>query len=159
MLFVDAEPRESKIAGTGLFLRAPVRKGAVVSIHGVDAKLLTQSEYEEEQRKGNELAIRSGIRWVGRYFLHARKMPLESYINHSDDPSLLYHCAVSFARRDLNAGDELTIDYTGFLAEDDPEGFLDIATGRMLRGLPPKEALLRSSEQLAQLLREIDQIP
>ena len=159
MLFVDAEVRESKIAGSGLFLRSPVRKGSVVSIHAVDAQLLTQAEYQEEQRKGNELAIRSGIRWVGRYFLHAKKMPVESYINHSDDPTLLYHCGVSFARRDLDAGDELTIDYTWFLAEDDEEGFCDIATGRMLTGLPPKEALLKSGERLVQLLREIEEMP
>jgi len=159
MLLVDAEVRESPIAGSGLFLRAPVRKGAIVSIHAVDAKLLTQAEYQEEQRKGNELAIRSGIRWVGRYFLRARAMPPESYINHSDAPALLYHCGISFARRDLSSGDELTIDYTGFLAEDDVEGFCDVATGRTLFGLPPREALLRSSQELVRLLTEIEEIP
>jgi SET domain-containing protein len=159
MLFVDAEVRESRIAGRGLFLRSSVRKGAVVSIHAVDAQLLTQAEYQEEQRKGNALAIRGGIRWVGRYFLHAKRMPPESYINHSDDPTLLYHCGISFARRDLDAGNELTIDYATLLAEDDIEGFRDAATGRMLSGLPPKEALLRSAEQLVQLLREIEEIP
>lgn len=159
MLFVAAEERESQIAGSGLFLLAPVRKGAVVSIHAVDAKLLTQDEYQEEQRKGNELATRSGIRWVGRYFLHAKEMPVESFINHSDEPTLLYHCGVSFARRDLNPGDELTIDYTLFLAEDDVEGFCDVASGRMLYGLAPKQALLRSAEQLVELLRQIDKIP
>jgi N-carbamoylputrescine amidase len=157
MLLVDAEVRESNIAGRGLFLRSPVRKGAVVSIHAADAQLLTQAEYQEEQRKGNELAIRSGMRWVGRYFLHAKKMPVESYINHSDEPTLLYHCGVSFARRDLDAGDELTIDYRLLLAEEDVEVFRDIASGRMLFGLPPKEALLRSAEELVHLLRELDE--
>jgi SET domain-containing protein len=102
---------------------------------------------------------RSGIRWVGRYFLHAKKMPVESFINHSDNPTLLYHCGVSFAYRDLAAGDELTIDYTTFLAEDDVEGFEDVHTGRMLFGLPPREALLKTAERLVQLLREIDEIP
>jgi SET domain-containing protein len=159
MLFVDAEVCESKIAGSGLFLRSPAGKGAIVSIHAVDAQLLTQAEYQEAQRQGNELAIRSGIRWVGRYFLHAKVMPVESYINHSDDPSLLYHCGISFARRNLHAGDELTIDYTTFLAEDDVEGFQDAATGRLLFGLPPREALLKSSQELVQLLREIKEIP
>ncbi|MGA3097107.1 MAG: SET domain-containing protein [Bryobacteraceae bacterium] len=159
MLFIDAEVRDSKIAGSGLFVRSPVPKGAIVSIHAVDAQLLTQAEYQEEQRKGNELVTRSGIRWVGRYFLHARKMPVESFINHSDDPTLLYHCGVSFANRDLAAGDELTIDYATILAEDDAEGFRDAATGRMLFGLPPKAALLKSAEHLVELLRQIDEIP
>lgn len=159
MLFVDAEVRESRIAGSGLFLRSSVKKGAVVSIHGVDAKLVTQAEYQEEQRKGNDLAVRSGVRWVGRYFLYAKAMPVESYINHSDDPTLLYHCAISFARTDMKPGDELTIDYRTFLAEDDVEGFEDMATGRMLFGLPPKEALLKSSTELVKLLQEINEIP
>jgi len=159
MLLVDAAVRESKIAGSGLFLKAPVRKGAVVAIHGVDAGLLTQAQYQEEQRKGNELVIRSGVRWVGRYFLYAKEMPVTSYINHADNPTLLYHCGISFARRDLQPGDELTIDYTTILAEDDVEGFRDVATGRELFGLPPKQALLKSAEQLVGLLREIDDMP
>ena len=159
MLFIDAEVRESKIAGNGLFLRSPVCKGAVVSIHAAGAQLLTQAEYLEEQRRGNELVTRSGIRWVGRYFLHAGMMPVESFINHSDNPTLLYHCGVSFACRDLGAGDELTIDYTTLLAEDDVQGFRDAATGKMVFGLPPKAALLKSAERLVQLLRQLDDIP
>lgn len=103
--------------------------------------------------------IRTGIRWVGRYFVHAKTIAADAYINHSNDPSLLYHCGVSFARRDLEAGDELTIDYRLFLAEDDEAAFCDVATGEMVRGLPPKEALLKSGGQLAKLLREIDEIP
>ena len=159
MLFVDAEVRDSRIAGKGLFLRAPVAKGTVVSIHGAKAQLLTQAEYQEAQRQGHELAIRTGIRWVGRYFLHATEMPPEAYLNHSDDPALLYHCGISFARRDLAVGDELTVDYTLFLAEDDVEGFEDRATGRMLYGLPPRDSLLRSAEELVRILRDIDRIP
>ena len=159
MLFVDADVRESKIAGKGLFLRSPVPKGTVVSIHAAGAGLLTQAQYQEEQRKGNELVIRSGIRWVGRYFLYAKEMPVESYINHADDPALLYLCGISFAGKDLAAGDELTIDYTTILAEDDVEGFCDVATGRTLFGLPPRDALLKSAEQLVRMLRQIDDMP
>jgi hypothetical protein len=157
-MFVDVEVRDSSIAGSGLFLRAPVRKGTIVTIHAADAQLLTEDEYQEAQRQGNELVVRTGIRWVGRYFLHAREMKVESYINHSDDPALLYHCGVSFARRDLEPGDELTIDYRLILAENDVDSFVDSGSGPV-SGLSPKEALLRSSEQLVQLLREIDEIP
>ena len=158
MLFVRAEVQHSKIAGDGLFVTESVKKGQVVSIHAANSAILTQEQYQEEQRKGNELVVRSGIRWVGRYFLYAKEMPIESYLNHSDDPSLLYHCGVSFARRDLKPGDELTVDYTLFLAEDDVEGFLDANTGRELFGRPPKEALLASTKQLVDLLESVDEI-
>ena len=83
----------------------------------------------------------------------------EAFINHSTDPSLLYHCGISFARRNLEPGDELTIDYSLFLAEEDVEGFRDSAkVRRELTGRPPREALISSTEQLLHLLREIPEI-
>jgi hypothetical protein len=159
MLFVRTAVQQSKIAGEGLFLTEPVRKGRIVSIHAANAEILTQSEYQREQGSGSELVLRSGIRWVGQYFLCAQAMPTESYMNHSDDPSLLYHCGISFARRDLGPGDELTIDYTLFLAEDDITGFVDVTTGRALNGRPPREALIASAKQLVELLEGVDEMP
>jgi len=158
MLFVNAAVQDSAISGKGLFVKDPVRKGTVVSIHGADAVVLTEEQYQEKQRKGNQLVISTGIRWVGRYFLHAKESRPEAFINHSTDPSLLYHCGISFARRDLQPGDELTIDYTLFLAEEDVEGFSDVARGVPITGLAPREALIVSTEQLLRLLREIDDI-
>lgn len=156
MLTIKTEVKESTIAGKGIFALQFVPKGTVVSIHGFNAGVLTQSQYQEEQKNNNELVIRSGVRWVGNYFLYDRVDTIESYINHSDDPSLLYHCGISFAKRDLNIGDELTIDYTLFLAEDDVEGFTDVNSGKHLHGLSPKESLLKSSFQLVDLLLSID---
>lgn len=158
MLFVNAVVQDSPISGKGLFVKDPVRKGTVVSIHGADAVVLTEDQYQAEQRKGNELAIRTGIRWVGRYFLHAKETRPEAFINHSTDPSLLYHCGISFARRDLHPGDELTVDYRFFLAAEDVEAFSDAAQGVPVTGLSPWEALIASTEQLLRLLREVTEI-
>jgi SET domain-containing protein len=158
MLFIQAAVEDSAISGKGLFVREPVRKGTVVSIHAVDSVVVTEERYQEEQRKGNELAIRTGIRWVGKYFLYAKENRPEAFINHSTNPSLLYHCGISFARRDLQPGDELTIDYSLFLAEEDVESFSDSAREAQVTGLPPKGALLASTEQLLRLLHEISEI-
>lgn len=158
MLLVKAVTRESEIAGKGLFVEEAVRKGTVVSLHAADATVLTEQEYQHEQRIGNELVIRTGIRWVGPYFLYAQEERPEAFINHSTDPSLLYHCGISFARRDLKPGDELTVDYSLFLAEDDVEGFHDSAEETQVTGLPPRDALISSTEQLLRLLREITEI-
>jgi hypothetical protein len=158
MLLIQAAVGDSAISGKGLFTQEPVRKGTVVSIHAADSIVVTEEQYQEEQRKGNELAIRTGIRWIGKYFLYAREMRPEAYINHSTDPSLLYHCGISFARRDLPIGAELTIDYSLFLAEDDVDSFSDSARESDVTGLPPREALLNSTEQLLRLLNEISEI-
>lgn len=68
MLFIQAAVGDSAISGKGLFAQEPVRKGTVVSIHAVDSVVVTEEQYQEEQRKGNELAIRTGIRWVENIF-------------------------------------------------------------------------------------------
>ncbi len=158
MLFIQAAVGDSAISGNGLFTQEPVRKGTVVSIHAVDSVVVTEEQYQEEQRKGNELAIRTGIRWVGKYFLYARESRPEAFINHSTNPSLLYHCGISFARRDLEPGAELTIDYSLFLAEEDVDSFSDSKVETQVTGLPPKEALLSSTQQLLRLLNEVSEI-
>ncbi len=158
MLYIQAAVQDSAISGKGLFTRETVRKGTVVSIHAVDSVVVTEEQYQEEQRKGNELAIRTGIRWIGKYFLYAKEIRPEAFINHSANPSLLYHCGISFARRDLQPGDELTIDYSLFLAENDVESFNDSTKEMAVTGMPAKEALLASTEQLLRLLQEIPDI-
>lgn len=158
MLLVKAEARDSAIAGKGLFLEQTVLKGTVVSLHGADAIVLTEQQYQHEQSIGNDLAIRTGIRWVGPYFLVSKSERPEAFINHSKDPSLLYHCGISFARRDLKPGDELTIDYSLFLAEKDVEGFEDSTAEAQVTGMPARDALLLSTEQLLRLLREVKEI-
>ena len=158
MLFVKAVVADSAISGKGLFAQDRVMKGTVVSLHAADSVVVTEEQYQDQQRKGNELAIRTGIRWVGNYFLYAKQNRPEAFINHSTNPSLLYHCGISFARRDLQIGEELTIDYSLFLAEEDVEGFGDSARETKVTGLPPKEALISSTEQLLRLLQEISEI-
>src|SRR5579872_5664671 len=158
MLLIQAAVEDSAISGKGLFARESVAKGAVVSIHAADAVVVTEKQYQEEQRKGNELAIRTGILWVGKYFLYAKENRPGAFINHSTDPSLLYHCGISFARRDLRPGDELTVNYSLFLAEDDVESFSDSSKDIQVTGMPPREALRSSTEQLLRLLGEISEI-
>jgi SET domain-containing protein len=158
MLFIRAAIEDSAISGKGLFTREPVGKGTVVSIHAVDSVVVNEKQYQEEQRKGNELAIRTGIRWVGNHFLYAKEIRPEAFINHSINPTLLYHCGISFARRDLQSGDELTIDYSLFLAEEDVESFSDSSREAPVTGMPAKEALLASTQQLLRLLHEITEI-
>ena len=158
MLYMDTELRESKISGLGLFTLVSVRKGSVVANFGHDCELISEKGYQEEQKKGNELLIKSGVRWVGKNFLYNNQIGNEEYINHSNQPTLLCHCGVCFATKDLEPGDELTIDYRYLLAEKDINAFEDEASGQFIDGLPPKEALLNTAQQLLKLVLEVSSV-
>jgi hypothetical protein len=76
----------------------------------------------------------------------------EDYLNHSQDPNLIYHCGFLFALRNIEVGDELTVNYGYFLAIDDVESFQDIKSGKIITGLSGQEALLFSTRELLTLL-------
>jgi len=61
---------------------------------------------------------------------------------------------VLFARRDITAGEELTVNYRYFLGADADasSSFVDVATGHPVTGLDAAEALRRSTEELLELL-------
>ena len=157
MFYVKTEIRESKIAGRGVFTLEPIKKGQIVANFPRNAKVITEEEYQEEQRKGNKVIIQSGVRWVGKEFLYKPEIDREEYINHSNSPNLLYHCGICFAKRDINIGEELTANYRYFLAENDVYAFKD-NEGKLIDGLSPKEALLQSSKELVELLEEVEEV-
>lgn len=158
MLFVDAETRASPGCGRGCFTRASVTAGSVVAILVYRGTLVTENEYLAALAQGSGPALRTGTRWVGPHFTIEDPRdrgvisdPREEFINHSFDPTLLFHCGICFARRDLAAGEELTVNYEYVLSENDPHVFRDAATGRIVRGLPWPEALRRSAAELVRL--------
>ncbi len=74
------------------------------------------------------------------------------FINHSDDPTLLYHCGLGFARRNMTRGEEITCDYRFFDTEHS-DNFIDILTGqKLLKKRPAKDLLVASATELLQLL-------
>src|SRR5690606_1324628 len=117
----------------------------------VGANIMPESEYQEEQRKGNEYVIKTGVRYVGKYFLYKDKIEDEEYINHSFDPNLLYHCGICFAARDIQEGEELSLDYKYIFAENDVTMFKDNETDIQVNGIPPKRALVETAKQLLEL--------
>ncbi|SHG27537.1 SET domain-containing protein-lysine N-methyltransferase [Ornithinibacillus halophilus] len=151
MIHVKTEVKQSKVHGEGLFLLEPVKKGDIIASLIVDAKIMTEEEYQEEQRKNNEIVVKTGVRFAGEYFLYKDTIDNEEYINHSNDPSMLYHCGICFAKRDLDAGDELTVDYKYFLARDDIFQFSDEDTSQKVDGMDPKKAMIDSAKELIEL--------
>lgn len=124
MLFCRTEVRELQIHNKGLFLLEPVNKGKIIGILAKDCGIMTESEYQREQANDNRIIIMTAVRWAGSYFLYGDSMWNEDFINHSENPSMLYHCGICLATRDLMPGDELTVNYKFFLAENDFYAFL-----------------------------------
>jgi SET domain-containing protein len=157
MLLVKTEVRPSPIAEEGLFALEPIKKGTIVAILSYQAKIMSEDEYQMHQRNGNELIVKTAVRWVGDYFLYLDAIGHEEYINHSSDPNLLYHCGICFALRDIQPGEEMTAKYQYFLARQDVHAFVDSATGEHVDGLPPREALLKSAKELVAFLQGMEE--
>ena len=157
MLLVKTEVNPSSIAEEGLFALEPIKKGAIIAILGYQAKIMTEDEYQMHQRNGNELIVRTAVRWVGDHFLYLDAIGHDEYINHSSNPNMLYHCGVCFALRDIQRGEEMTADYRYFLARQDVHAFTDTDTGNHVDGLPPKEALLESARELVAFLEGLEE--
>ena len=158
MFFVPTRIKETK-TGKGLFPEEEIPKGSIVGNFALGIKdWLSEDEYQKRQEEGDELIIMSGVRLVGRCFVYNGEIGHEEYINHSEDPSLLYHCGVCITRKALTPETEFTIDYGLLLASGDVTHFEDAHTGVDVNGLQPMEALLKSTRQLLELLESTAEI-
>jgi hypothetical protein len=73
-------------------------------------------------------------------------------VNHSFEPTGLWHLGFIFASKDLVQGTEITVDYRHLLAPGQDESFQDAATGEKITGLSWQESLALSTHALARLL-------
>jgi hypothetical protein len=160
VLLVETRVGPSRVAGKGLFAMTDIPCGAIVGDFVYKCELLTEEEYEEAQRNGDRLVLRRAVRSVGPRFVYGTwstegappAFLNEDYMNHSENPNLLYHCGILFARREITAGEELTADYKYLLGVDDATSFVDTETGKRISGLVSTEALRQSTHELLALL-------
>ncbi|MEW6264961.1 MAG: SET domain-containing protein [Thermodesulfobacteriota bacterium] len=151
MLLAKTSVKDSPIAGQGLFLEQAAGKGSLIGIYTHDLTILSEEEYTSRVLAGDELVLRTGCRWVDDLFIYNETgVEDEDYINHADNPTLLYHCGLLIARQDLPPGEELTVDYKYILAEWEP-GFVCSRSGKNIRGLPGRKAMLESARELLAL--------
>lgn len=151
MFLFRTELRDLRIAGTGVFALEPIPRGAIAGFLNYKVNIVTEEQYQQAQRDGDLLLIQSAVRWIGDYFLHNTENENEDYINHAENANLLYHCGILFATHDIEAEEELTVNYKYFLAVDDVYAFADLDTRKKVSGMPGKEALLQSCRELMEL--------
>lgn len=154
-LFIAAEVRDSSIFGKGLFAAQRVPKGTIVCCFTVGARVITEDEFIRACEAGDRFVMRTGTRYVGKYFTIGNESAPYTYVNHSFHPNLLAHCGVILARRDIEPGEELTVDYRHLIDPTDVATYDDAATGRRIVGLPARETLLRTAKELIAVVESL----
>ncbi|NKJ23913.1 SET domain-containing protein [Dyella sp. SG609] len=137
-------------AGKGLFLEEDVAAGRIVT--APDAIDRTWSLAQITASPELQVQLYAAARWFEDRYTLSPDWPDECYINHSFEPSGLWHLGFVFAARDLPAGTEITVDYRHLLAPGQEEDFIDSATGEKIIGLSWADSLATSTRALASLL-------
>jgi hypothetical protein len=116
------EVRPSSIQGMGMFAREPIRAGETAIIWG--GAVFTEQEIQSGRARPNTFAaIEEGLYLADPVDATGDGEAVDYYLNHSCDPNLWMGDEITLvARRDIPAGEELTVDYA--LWESDPQRVL-----------------------------------
>ncbi len=111
------EIRTSPIEGSGLFAREPLKEGEVVEVMG--GMVLDEPEFKafslSTTTPYNAIQIAEGLHLVEPSEVTESR---RGSLNHSCNPNLWMDDEVTFvARRDIEVGEELTVDYALFTAQ------------------------------------------
>lgn len=113
------EIKDSAVEGKGIFTKVPIKKGEKLIIN-IDPQPVEVHEFtDEEFEKFRKDCIEKGLQWdsislgggMHRAAISDRDSNPENYGNHSCDPNL---SAEHVALRDIQPGEELTVDYAQF---------------------------------------------
>ena len=143
-------PSRIPFAGNGLFLDEALARGRVIiapdNIHTVwpEAKL--------RQYAADSIEVESSVRWFEDHYSLTPEWSDECYVNHSFEPTALWHLGFIFAAADLPAGTEITVDYQLVIGSGEMMPFKDSLTGRAIVGLSWTDNLRTSAAALLALL-------
>lgn len=137
-------------AGQGLFLEEAVARGRIVVAPDAIPETFRWSEIEA--RPDRDEMLPSTVRWFEDRFTMTPEWPDECYVNHSFEPNGVWHLGFIFAARELEPGEELTIDYRHLLGEGQEEAFRDALSGERIVGLSWAESLRITTAQLSQAI-------
>jgi hypothetical protein len=137
-------------AGKGLFLDETIAPGSIVVAPDAIPQVYVMDELLALPDAGSLLP--ATVRWFEDRFTATPEWPDECFINHSFEPTALWHLGFVFARVELAAGTEITVDYRHLLATGQREEFLDSVTGAEIVGLSWRDSLLMTTTELAQIL-------
>lgn len=122
------EVRPSPIHGKGMFALSPIKQGELVVIWG--GRLMNEEEvHTSKVRPGSIAAIGEGLYLAG---LDNEEDPAD-FMNHCCDPNVWMQDEVTLvARLDIAAGEEITVDYAMFEADENWVGIWECRCGAEL---------------------------
>jgi len=137
-------------AGKGLFVAEFVAAGRIVTApDAIDATHHWSDITASPELSGQ---LHAAARWFEDIYTVSPDWPDECYVNHSFDPTGLWHLGFIFALKGLPEGTEITVDYRHLLAPGQEESFNDGASGEKITGLSWQDSLAHSTRALAALL-------
>lgn len=137
-------------AGQGLFVAEPVNAGKIIIAPShIDQTVPLQHILVSQ----DEALVNSSIRWFEDHCTVSPDWPDECYVNHAFEPSGLWHLGFIFAARDLQSGEEVTVDYRHLIGPGVMLPFTDSASGRPIVGLGWEESVTTSAGTLLEILR------
>jgi len=151
MLCIDYRVAPSLIpgAGHGLFLNQPVGAGKVlIAPSHIDATVPLAEILDHP----NHPCADSSIRWFEDHCTVSPDWPDECYVNHSFAPNGLWHLGFIFALRDLEPGEEITVDYRHLMGPAVEMPWLDAQTGRRIIGFDWHQSLALSTASLLNIV-------
>jgi SET domain-containing protein len=121
MLLIDVYLKKSQIEGLGVFARVSVVKGTVMwEFHPDFDRAVPRAVYESTSGAMRNWLDRYGYPAIGDHDTIIFELDDARYMNHSDDPNMVFVDAKrAVAKRDIAADEELTCDYGAFF----PGGF------------------------------------
>jgi hypothetical protein len=137
--------------GKGVFLRQAVISGQVLL--APDAINRVYSGAERAALVPGSPEDDACVRWFETWHTVSTDWPDDCYVNHSFNPSGLWHLGFVFATRAMAPGEEVTVDYRFVINDNEKMPFLDAETGREIIGYTWEENLRLSTEQLLALLK------
>ena len=151
MILFKTQIKKSKISGKGLFASEKIPKKSVVFIlpllkntKAISGKDFNKIWAKKKPTKKDIYLRKEAVRYIQDIFIYSVKGDKKTlYINHSDNPNILYHCGIGFAKKDIKNGDEITVDYRYF-DTDKSDNFINKETGqKMIK--PSADYLLKQS--------------
>lgn len=153
MLTINFDIRQSKIqgAGLGLFANEIIPQKKIIAFPNQSHTLFSKEQMKNFSEDSIEKV--SSIRWFEETYSSDVDWSEESHFNHSFNPNCLWHLGFVFALREIEAGEELTLNYEWLLDENTKLDFLDSDTGLEVCGIAYEEKMKRTTHLLLTMFR------
>lgn len=137
-------------AGKGVFLDEPLAGGRIAIAPDRIDQTWSFAEIVSDPKRA--ALMHSSVRWFEDRYTLSPDWPDECYVNHSFEPTGLWLLGFIFAARNLDADEELTVDYRHLLGPGQEEEFRDAHTGESIVGYAWDASLRLGMDTLRQLL-------